>query len=248
MSCKQAISWSTIVGLCVTLCVTGTGCMEHQTQLVMPPMPPPNIPSELTKQTLPTYRIEPPDILLLQVMLPPKDILDNPVNLWPQPIGGNHLVRIDGTISLGSWGSVQVAGMTLDEAAEAIRHHVYQRIVQNAAIRQGLEDAAHEKAKEPKEGKEMGRRPVIGIVDNPNKLLVAVDVFSYNSKTYYVITDGAGYGEQIYSFPVTGNDTVLQALSNINGIPTVASKRSTGLLVAHPCPICSKFSRSIMSA
>jgi polysaccharide export outer membrane protein len=62
--------------------------------------------------------------------------------------------------------------------------------------------------------------------DNAVKLeRVNVDVLAYNSKKYYVITDGAGYGEQVYTFPVTGNDTVLDAISHIGGLPPVASKR-----------------------
>jgi polysaccharide export outer membrane protein len=54
---------------------------------------------------------------------------------------------------------------------------------------------------------------------------VSVDVLAYNSKVYYVITDGGGYGEQVYKFPVTGNETVLDAISNINGLPSVSSKK-----------------------
>jgi polysaccharide biosynthesis/export protein len=54
---------------------------------------------------------------------------------------------------------------------------------------------------------------------------VNVDVLAYNSKVYYVITDGGGYGEQVYRFPYTGNETVLDAFSLINGLPAVASKK-----------------------
>jgi polysaccharide export outer membrane protein len=54
---------------------------------------------------------------------------------------------------------------------------------------------------------------------------VSVDVLAYNSSVYYVITDGAGLGEQVYRFPVTGSETVLDAISHINGLPVVASPR-----------------------
>ncbi len=54
---------------------------------------------------------------------------------------------------------------------------------------------------------------------------LSVDVLAYNSKVYYVITDGGGYGEQAYKFPYTGNETVLDALSLINGLPWNASKK-----------------------
>jgi polysaccharide export outer membrane protein len=51
-----------------------------------------------------------------------------------------------------------------------------------------------------------------------------VDILAYNSKWYYVITDGGGYGEQVYRLAFTGNETVLDALSQIGGLPPVSSK------------------------
>jgi polysaccharide export outer membrane protein len=58
------------------------------------------------------------------------------------------------------------------------------------------------------------------------KMELQVDVLAYNSKFYYVITDGGGFGEQVYPFPIRGNETVLDALSNINGLPPVSSKKN----------------------
>ena len=37
---------------------------------------------------------------------------------------------------------------------------------------------------------------------------VSVKVYSYNSKVYYVITQGAGLGDQVVRLPVMGNETV----------------------------------------
>src|SRR5262249_11471295 len=48
---------------------------------------------------------------------------------------------------------------------------------------------------------------------------LAVDVLAYNSKVYYVITDGGGFGEQVYRLPVTGYETVLDAVGQISGLP-----------------------------
>ena len=59
------------------------------------------------------------------------------------------------------------------------------------------------------------------------------DVLSYNSKVVYVITDGGGYGEQVVRLPVTGNETVLDAVSQIDGLSQVSSKR---IWVARPAP------------
>jgi polysaccharide export outer membrane protein len=58
-------------------------------------------------------------------------------------------------------------------------------------------------------------------LDNPR---VAVDIFSYNSQSYYVTLEGAGFGDKLISFPYTGNETVLDAIANINGLERVSSK------------------------
>jgi polysaccharide export outer membrane protein len=62
---------------------------------------------------------------------------------------------------------------------------------------------------------------------------VNVDVLAYNSKSIYVITDGGGYGEQVVKLPVTGNDTVLDAVAAINGLSQVSSKK---IWVSRPAP------------
>jgi polysaccharide export outer membrane protein len=103
-----------------------------------------------------------------------------------QQVRGDHLVRPDGTVSLGVYGNVMVFGRTLDEAKAAIEEHLSRFMV---------------------------------------KPEVSVDVSGYNSKVYYVIFDGAGYGEQVYRFPVTGSETVLDAIGQVNGLPPVASKK-----------------------
>jgi protein involved in polysaccharide export with SLBB domain len=130
-----------------------------------------------------------------------KDILKNPqvsVQLFQsaglQPITGEHLVGPDGTVNMGNYGQVYVAGLTLDEAKAAIETQL----------------ANH--------------------LDNPQ---VAVSVFAYNSKVYYVVTEGAGLGDQVSRFPITGNETVLDALSQVNGLSQVSIKR---IWIARPMP------------
>ena len=59
-------------------------------------------------------------------------------------------------------------------------------------------------------------------------------MLAYNSKVYYVITDGGGYGEQVYPIPVTGNETVLDAIAKINGLPAVSSKKRVWIARATP--------------
>jgi polysaccharide biosynthesis/export protein len=59
-------------------------------------------------------------------------------------------------------------------------------------------------------------------LENPE---ISLDVFAYNSKVYYIVTQGAGMGDGVYRFPVTGNETVLDAISQINGLGQVSSKQ-----------------------
>ena len=52
---------------------------------------------------------------------------------------------------------------------------------------------------------------------------VIVEVQGFNSKTYYVIMDGGGSGQQVVRLPMTGNETVLDAIANVNGLSPVSS-------------------------
>ena len=72
------------------------------------------------------------------------------------------------------------------------------------------------------EAKEAIEFQLVEYLDSPN---IAVDVFFYNSKYYYVIMEGAGYGDRLQQFPYTGNETVLDAIAGVNGIDRVSSKR-----------------------
>ena len=188
-------------GWFVLVALAPAGCFSH-TKNFLPPPAPGSVPTELTKVNLPPYVIEAPDVLLVEVFIQPKEKLDKAIDLTPQAITGQHFVKPDGTIYLGIWGSVGVSGMTTEEAGEAVRRQVFRKMQEDRLIRdKGL------------------------TVDDPAKLIVIADVLAYNSKNYFVITDGAGYGEQVYQFPFSGNETVLNALANISGLPQVASKQ-----------------------
>jgi polysaccharide export outer membrane protein len=112
-----------------------------------------------------------------------------------QLIRGPHLVRVDGTVSLGVYGSVSVDNMTIPQAKEAIERHLSQFLV------------------------------------DPE---VSVDVSGYNSKVFYVISDGAGVGESVTRLPMTGKTTVLDAIGLVNGLSPVACK--CRIFVARPAP------------
>ncbi|MDY3562843.1 sigma-70 family RNA polymerase sigma factor [Gemmata sp. JC673] len=112
------------------------------------------------KDGLSPYVIEAPDTLLIEVVVQRKGVGGPVTERLPlHPISGLFQVRMDGTVGLGVWGSVSVAGRTLNEAAAAIRS----RLAAHAA----LKDQRH-------------------ITD---ALVVMVDVVAYNSKRYYVIVD-----------------------------------------------------------
>lgn len=109
-----------------------------------------------------------------------------------QPISGEHIVGPDGTVTLGQYGSVRVAGLTLDEARMQIAGQLSTDFVS------------------PK---------------------VSVSVFAYNSKAIYIVTQGGGLGDDLVKLPYTGNETVMDALSQINGLSYVSSSQ---MWVARP--------------
>lgn len=114
----------------------------------------------------PPYRVEAPDILVIEV-------LDQP-NL----VEGEQLIRRDGTVRLGRYGSMVVSGMTLEEVKLALEKHFAEYL------------------SEPPE--------------------VFVDLGAYNSKVVYV--HETGRGESAWRIPYTGTETVLDLLSEIEGL------------------------------
>jgi len=64
---------------------------------------------------------------------------------------------------------------------------------------------------------------------------VNVDVQGYNSKVYYVITQGATQGDQARRMPITGNETVLDAITEMGGLGPITSKPPR-IWIARPCP------------
>ena len=193
-------------------------------------MPAPgSVPSELAMVNLPEYVIEAPDVLVINAVIrntvaeeaaatdkipfsdtPKKDgekkdkVADkepnpygNTVRSLPiQPVFTNYQVRPDCSVFLGVYGSVPVAGLTLKQAATAIRVSLAQQIYKEDG---GIKEKA---------------------------LLVVVDVSEYNSKSYFVIVDGGGAGERITKWPITGKETVLDALTNVGGLAEESSKRN----------------------
>jgi polysaccharide export outer membrane protein len=246
------------------ICLAGGGCQTCSATLPPPtPLPrelakvtqplyqiePPDILLIDTVRVVPKppYKIEPLDTILVQAS-----------NVLPtEPILGLYGVQPEGTVSLGpSYGSAQVAGMTLEEARKAIENQLREAGFKNSQVRVA---AGQSRARQQIRGEHLVRPDgTVGLgiygsvylagytLDEAKAVIeahlshylqapeVSVDVFSYNSKAYYIVTSGAGFGEQVFRFPSTGNETVLDALSQIGGLPPVASLCKIWL--ARPAP------------
>jgi len=176
--------------------------------------------------------------------------------LSEHPINGPYLVGPGGTVDLGPpYGVVKVMGLTLEEAKEAIDGYLRDNFLQDPAVTVSLAQPA---AKQQIQGEHLvgpdgrvvlgtyGSVRLAGLTIDEAKLKieehlsnfltqpeVAVSVFAYNSKVYYVVVEGAGFGDQIARFPITGNETVLDAVTQIGGLSRTASKR---LWIARPSP------------
>jgi polysaccharide biosynthesis/export protein len=261
--------------LIAALMVAGSGCRTlhpHDPAVAMPLSQAAGdaTPRELDKAILPRYRIEPPDILVIEaVSVVPKspyslrvlDVLAIQVEgtLPDAPIMGAYPVGPSGMVNLGfPYGTVKVTGMTVDEAKLAVEEQLAQFLREPNVTVSLLEMAGKQQiAGEHMVGPDgtvtlgsYGSVSVVGATVEEAKLAIerhlsqtledpeiSVDVFAYNSKVYYVITEGAGLGDSVTRFPVTGNETILDAISNVNGLTSVSSKR---IWIARPTRVHGK--------
>ena len=143
-----------------------------------------SVPRELDKAALPEYTVAPSDIVYLEGL----DVLPE------YPLFGEKLIRPDGTLNLGYYGDIQVAGLTLREieclVEDRLRHYV----------------------------------------KNPR---VHVDMAAFNSKVFYTMGQVANPNR----FPITGNETVLDAIM-LSGGPTIYANKCD-IKVVRPTPACS---------
>jgi polysaccharide export outer membrane protein len=127
-------------------------------------------PEALELASVPPYVVESPDVIFCDVHIgDPTAGKQRP--LPDQPISGQHLVRPDGSINLGRWGTLAVSGMTCDQIAKAIR----EKVTRSESF-QALKLA-------------------------PEAFIVVVDVAAYNSKAFYVVVNEFRPGESIHPFP-----------------------------------------------
>jgi len=262
------VPWLLVLGLVLTQ----AGCRAYG-----PPCPgqihqrgwvPAEAPRELNKVVLPPYVIEPPDILSIDaVNIVPKSpyrlrMLDKVViqveNALPEaPIAGVISVESGGILQLGPpYGTVKIAGMTVDEARQAIDQHLRDylknpRVTLSLAEMSGKQQIAGEHLVAPDGTVTLGSYGSVSLVgrtipeakaiieahlseylESPE---VSVQVFAYNSKVFYVITQGlgAGVGDRVTRIPVMGNETVLDAVGDVAGLSPTSS---TQVWIARPGP------------
>lgn len=167
-----------------------------------------NIPTEFKKVSMPDYVVEPPDLILVEVL----EALEG------RPISGERLVRPDGKITLGFYGEVYVAGLTIPEVKEKIVLHLRKYLSDELL---GLFE------EDPKTGKPIP-------IDPKDTDRVFVDVTAYNSKNYYVLGDVGAPGK----LPITGNETVLDALQYAGGLLPTAAPQNIRLVRPAPPGAC----------
>ncbi|MEW4531515.1 polysaccharide biosynthesis/export family protein [Maioricimonas sp. JC845] len=288
-----------LTAACLSMVVCGCATpMVHPVHQQVTDIAYSDVPRELNKVTLPTYRVEPPDILLISAVSSARSassplrtgdqllvqianglplVADSDPDLNPleyqaelsldvqfKLINRDFMVGNDGTLDLGpAYGQIPVEGLSLDEARAAIDRHLREVVgLANPVVAVRLLDIG---APQPVAGEHLvrpdgtvslgvyGEIPVAGLTLSDVKLAVehhlsrylhrpevSVDVLAYNSKVYYVVTDFGGLGQQVVRFPVTGNETVLDAISQIEGLSSSSSKK---VWIARPGPAGSTHSQ-----
>ncbi len=172
-----------------------------------------------------------------------------------QPIDGTFLIAEDGTITLGpSYGKLAVAGMTLEEIRHAAEAHLENILTEpevsvalarmssiqevtgqylvgpDGTINLRKYGQVYLAGKTVAEANAAIEAQLSRYFDSPR---VSVEVRQYNSTVYYVVTEGAGLGDSVVRVPVTGKETVLDALVKVGGLSQVSG---TKIWIARPAP------------
>jgi polysaccharide export outer membrane protein len=158
------------------------------------------LPRELDMRVAPLYTVEPGDVLLVQ----PGDI-DSPAR-FP----ADQPVFPDGTINLGQFGLLPVAGKTVPEIEVQTRAQI--EAVLNA------QTIANEKKDTTGRGGPHDAGPI------------TVRVVTRQSKVYYVLGEVNAPG----SFSLKGNETVLDGIVSAGGLAERASWRN--IILSRPTP------------
>ncbi len=182
-------------------------------------------------------RIEKLDVLMIQVSGTPDDA----------PIDSLFVVDPKGEINLGAvYGRIQVVGLTAKEAIQKFSKHLTHTL-RSPSVVVRIADTLHRKHIAGEHSiapdgyvnlGQFGQVHISGMtIDEARQAIekhlskrfeeasIIVKLLVQNSKVYYVITQGAGVGDNIVRVPVTGNETVLDALTQAKGLSRFSSKR-----------------------
>jgi protein involved in polysaccharide export with SLBB domain len=168
-----------VTGVAIGLAVGVAGRNATRTRFL-------NLPSEAQQVLLSPHAIRPPDLLTIELV--------GKLSAVHPEISGEHLVAHDGTVNLGPFGRVTVAGKTIEEARRAIEQHLSKHM------------------KSPR---------------------VTVDVSAYNSKKYYVIVQEGGR-QAVHSLPMSGSETVLDAVSAVSAAGDLIDTSAKTVWIARP--------------
>ena len=138
-----------------------------------------------------------------------------------RPLSGERLVSPDGKISLDFYGDIFVAGLTTDEIKEKVVIHLRKFIPDQTLGLVELDENGEAREVPPR------------LSDR-----VFVEVRAYNSKYFYILGDVNAPGR----LPITGNETVLDALNAGGGLaPTAAVNNIRLVRPAPPGACCDQF-------
>lgn len=152
------------------------------------------------------------------VVSPPDLLVVEVLEALPgRPITGERLVRPDGTITLGFYGDLYVNGLTVKEIKEKVVIHLRNYLTDDVLGLIVYNEKGDRVDIEPSESDR-----------------IFVDVAAYNSQVYYVQGDVAAPGR----LPITGNETVLDALNYAGGLIPTASVPNVRLVRPAPPGTC----------
>lgn len=174
-------------------------------------------------------------------------LIDAPYSLPDTPIQGSYVIETSGMVQLGPvYGGVRVADLTVEEAQAAIEKRLAvvirnpttqvrldsfraaatvngtYRVGLDGTIRIGGYGSIFVTGKTVPEAKTAIEKLLATKLENP---VVAVNVGSFESKGFYVILQGGGVGDGVFKMPSTGNETVLDAIANVQGLEAQSSKK-----------------------
>ena len=158
---------------------------------------------ELNKVPLPVLYVQPGDSLLLE-----------PTAAGAVPlVTTDQVVAIDGTIDLGVYGRLQVAGLTVEEIEQRVRGAICSLDPDACRPPEDLPDDPEEAAI---------------VIERARRGPVSVRVINPDSAVFYVLGEVAAPG----SYPLVGRETVLDAILKAGGLSDRANR--CDIILARP--------------